>query len=43
MLSPEDRLSTALLYAVATLIIAIASWHLFERPINGLKRRFPTS
>jgi peptidoglycan/LPS O-acetylase OafA/YrhL len=28
-------------YTVATLAIAAASWYGFERPINGLKRRFP--
>jgi peptidoglycan/LPS O-acetylase OafA/YrhL len=25
----------------ATLVVGIVSWHLIERPINALKRRFP--
>lgn len=31
------------IYGIATLIIATASWYLFEGPINGLKRFFPYS
>jgi peptidoglycan/LPS O-acetylase OafA/YrhL len=29
------------LAGLATLLVATASWHLFERPINSLKRHFP--
>jgi peptidoglycan/LPS O-acetylase OafA/YrhL len=28
------------LYSAATMIVATASWYLFEKPINGLKSRF---
>ncbi len=28
-------------YAVFTLVLSVASWHLFEHPLNRLKQRFP--
>jgi peptidoglycan/LPS O-acetylase OafA/YrhL len=37
----EPRLLNFFLVLVTTVAIAAVSWHLFERPINNLKRYFP--
>jgi len=31
----------ALVWTAITILISMVSWHLFERPILQLKRRFP--
>lgn len=38
---PERGPLTFLLVLCETVLVAAASWHLFEKPINGLKGRFP--
>lgn len=40
---PGSVLIRFVLYGVTTLLIATASWYLFEGPINSLKRFFPYS
>jgi len=37
----QPRLLNFVLVSVTTIAVASASWQLFERPINDLKRRFP--
>lgn len=37
---PFGQYIRALVWTVVTIIVAMASWHLFEKPLNGLKGRF---
>jgi peptidoglycan/LPS O-acetylase OafA/YrhL len=38
---PQPGWTRFALAGAATLAVAVISWHLFERPINDLKRHFP--
>jgi peptidoglycan/LPS O-acetylase OafA/YrhL len=38
---PNSSLATFFLYSIVSFVIAAASWHVFEKPINALKRHFP--
>jgi len=38
---PQSSLATFFLYSFVTFLLAAASWHIVERPINSLKHLFP--
>lgn len=41
LLPKMDTKLQILAYSIATLLVTVTSWELFEKPVNGLKRLFP--
>jgi peptidoglycan/LPS O-acetylase OafA/YrhL len=37
---PDSEIVTFLLFSAASIGVAAASWHFFEKPLNDLKRHF---